>query len=246
MVASVPPLAMILRELLPESVQVESIVPAGSSPHAFDLTPSKAAILEQAALVARIGPGFDDFAATEERTWVYLQTVGAAEGANGHFWTDPQAVLETLPSLRAALSDAFPALSGEIEARSERLGRAIRAKLPQWTNSLRAVRGRSLVLFHDSLTPFCDRFGIRVAGMVEPKPGVEPSAAELIRLAREARTLRPRAVVSEPQLPARPARILAEELGVPVIVVDPYGDGTGGGYVSFVDGLVTKLSEALQ
>lgn len=246
-VTSIPPLAMIARELVPEAVEVESLVPAGSSPHAFDLSPNGARLLERASLVLRIGPGFDDFAASGGPAWAFLGDVGKPARDNGHFWTDPQTVLRALPSLSRALQEALPSQAGEIGRRAKRLEDSIRGRIPQWRARLQPVRGRSLVLFHDSLLPFCDRFGIRVAGMVEPKPGVEPSIAELVQLAKEARRDRPKVVVSEPQLPARPAEVLAREIGVPVLVLDPYGGAAGTkGYIAFMDDLTSRLEEALR
>lgn len=246
-VASIPPLERIARELVPDAVVVESLVPAGSSPHAFDLSPSGARLLERASVVLRIGPGFDDFAASAGPSWAFLGDVAKPASDNGHFWTDPEAVLRALPSLSRALQAALPDHSAEIGARTERLGESIRARLPAWKATLEPVRGRSLVLFHDSLLPFCDRFGIRVAGMVEPKPGVEPSVAELVKLAREARREAPKVVVSEPQLPSRPAEVLAKGLGVPVLTLDPYGgEARARGYIAFLDDLASRLAEALR
>lgn len=246
-VASIPPLAMLARELVPDAVAVETLVPAGSSPHAFDLTPNGARLLEKASLVLRIGPGFDDFAASGRKDWAFLGDVGKPAYDNGHFWTDPEAVLRALPSLSRALEKALPEGAREIRNNAKALEDAIRGRMPEWRVRLEPVRGRSLVLFHDSLLPFCDRFGVRVAGMVEPKPGVEPSVAELLKIARATRRDAPKVVLSEPQLPSRPAEVLAKEIGVPVVVIDPYGgDAASRGYIAFMDDLSSRLAEALR
>ncbi|MCX7799066.1 MAG: metal ABC transporter substrate-binding protein [Fimbriimonadales bacterium] len=245
-VASIAPLETLARELLPSGVEVRSLVSSGASPHAFELPPSRAALLERASLVLRVGPGFDDFAAAPGRQWDYLTEIGGVGTANGHFWTDPEAVLRVLPSLSTALREALPREKAAISRREQALASAIRERLPRWRQRMAPIRGRSVVLFHDALQPFCERFGIEVAGMVEPKPGVEPSMAELVNLAQEAKRLKPKIVVSEPQLPEASARAMARELGVPVVQIDPYGGRGPAGYLAFVDGLVERFAEALR
>jgi ABC-type Zn uptake system ZnuABC Zn-binding protein ZnuA len=245
-VASVPPLAILVRELVPEDVEVRSLVPYGASPHVFDLPPSGAALLERAKLVIRVGPGFDDFAAASGKTWDYLAAIDGVGSANGHFWTDPEAVLDILPSLGRSLRERFPSKQTLISERETAFAEAIRARLKLWNERTAPLSDRSVVLFHDVFEPFCRRFGIKVAGLVEPKPGVEPSLSELISLARRAQTQKPRVVVSEPQLPEAPAEVIAEELGVRVVQIDPYGGREQGGYVEFMDGLIARFEEALR
>lgn len=245
-VASVPPLETIVRELVPQGIEARSLVSPGASPHTFDLPPSGAALLEQAKLVVRIGPGFDDFAASRGKEWTYLSAIGGVNMANGHFWTDPEEVLRILPALSASLGEAFPEAKPTITERERALSDAIRTRFDFWRNQLSPVRGRSVVLFHDALKPFCERFGINVAGVVEPKPGVEPSLAELVAVAKNAERMKPRAVVSEPQLPDAPAKAMARELDVPVVQIDPYGGNSEAGYLAFMDQLVARFVEALR
>jgi ABC-type Zn uptake system ZnuABC Zn-binding protein ZnuA len=85
---------------------------------------------------------------------------------------------------------------------------------------------RPLVPLHAAWGAFAARYGIALLAPVESRAAEEPTPRTLAALADAARAGGAAAVLVEPQLPAAAARALAETLGVPVIVADPYGDAS--------------------
>ncbi|HSJ96308.1 MAG TPA: metal ABC transporter substrate-binding protein, partial [Myxococcota bacterium] len=61
-VATIEPLAMIVRELTGERATVSVLVPPGASPHTFDPRPGDVARLADAALLVAVGGDFDGWA----------------------------------------------------------------------------------------------------------------------------------------------------------------------------------------
>lgn len=60
-VTSIKPLGLLVRAIAPDSVNVTTLVPAGSSPHTYQMRPSQRRALEQADLVVWIGPDMETF-----------------------------------------------------------------------------------------------------------------------------------------------------------------------------------------
>src|SRR5690606_13696753 len=81
----------------------------------------------------------------------------------------------------------------------------------------------ALVAFHPSWTYFCDRYGIAIAAYVEPFPGKEPTPQTIQALVRDLASAQRRVVLSEVQLPAKSAEVLAESLPGRVALIDPLG-----------------------
>jgi ABC-type Zn uptake system ZnuABC Zn-binding protein ZnuA len=68
---------------------------------------------------------------------------------------------------------------------------------------------------------------LRLAGAIEPFPGREPSPKFLHDLISTTKRLQIKALFTEPQLPERPARVMAEAAGIPVYQLDPEGGQEG-------------------
>jgi ABC-type Zn uptake system ZnuABC Zn-binding protein ZnuA len=106
---------------------------------------------------------------------------------------------------------------------------------------------RRIVTFHGSLFYFAARYGLQVAGVVQPVPGAEPSAQHVQALLAELRAPEPAALFVEPQLESQLAQALAREAGVAVHTIDPIGGGPGAAsYEEMLRGIVRALDAALR
>lgn len=238
-VATIEPVAMIVRELVRDPAAVSTLVPPGASPHHFDPRPSDVARLADAALLVAVGGELDRWAerllgaAGRPIEVLRLLEVPGADplpaGGPGaahdpHLWLDPIRVRDALaPAIAERLARLDPAGAADTAARlvdfQERLGRLdaeVRATL--------AGRGRAYVAFHAAWRYFGARYGLEEVGVVQEAPGEEPTPRELARLAEAARRAGVRAILVEPQLDPRVARILAAEFGGETVQVDPNGD----------------------
>jgi ABC-type Zn uptake system ZnuABC Zn-binding protein ZnuA len=91
------------------------------------------------------------------------------------------------------------------------------------------------------------RYGLEYAGVIEPYPGKEPMPRHIEKLVRRLQQARAKAVFSEPQLPERPAQVLAETAGVKLRVLDVTGGLPGRmTYAELILYNARVLREALQ
>ncbi|HVL38222.1 MAG TPA: metal ABC transporter substrate-binding protein [Fimbriimonadaceae bacterium] len=117
-----------------------------------------------------------------------------------------------------------------------------------WVASLQPFNGRPIVTYHRSLSYFAHRFGLRVVGELEPKPGIEPTPGHLASLLRHAQSSGVRAIIQEGFFPDRHAKFVAGRIGG-VVVKIPQSVGheaAAKDYISLIDTIVSRISGALR
>jgi ABC-type Zn uptake system ZnuABC Zn-binding protein ZnuA len=139
-----------------------------------------------------------------------------------HFWLDPvrmqqavDVIVGALTNLDAEEGPLYRQRGEEVKQSLHELHREIARRSGAWTK-------RSIVTFHESMRYFADRYKLDVVAVVEPRPGQEPTPkhlAEVVDVLKKTGA----ALLSEPQLDPRPARVLASEAGVAVFEIDPQG-----------------------
>jgi ABC-type Zn uptake system ZnuABC Zn-binding protein ZnuA len=248
-VTTTPDLKSIAERVAGGAARVESLVPPGTDPEAFEPRPSHLALLGDAALVVRIGAGFDEWldsllAQTNNprlrrggagyldlSTEIALVEVqgrsvehrsGHAHGsANPHYWLDPANAEIMSAHIAEALTRAAPGEGDAIAAAQARFAADLKAGIARWTAALAQYRGAPVVAYHNSWPYFARRFRLNIVEAIEEKEGVPPSAARLARLAARMRAEKVRAILHEPFQPIDAARFLAGRTGAPIVVMAP-------------------------
>jgi ABC-type Zn uptake system ZnuABC Zn-binding protein ZnuA len=149
-------------------------------------------------------------------------------------------VAEALAGHDPAGAEGYKARGARVAAELEALDHELRGRAEHW-------RKRVIVTFHGSFFYFAARYGLTVAAVVEPLPGREPTPRSLVRVLEAAREHGAAAVFTEPQLDPVPARVIAEETGLPVFELDPVGGGPGvESYEALLRRNAAVLDEALR
>ncbi len=166
---------------------------------------------------------------------------------NTHFWLDPENAKIMAHNIVEGLKRVAPGDAAVFEQNRQRFVQRIDAALPGWTQKLAPFRGTKIVTYHTDLPYFSRRFGLVVAGYVEPKPGIPPSPAHVAELIQRIRAEKiPLLVVvnySDERLPKR----IAEESGAKALMVPLSVGGAKGTdtYVALIDHLVNEVAGAL-
>jgi ABC-type Zn uptake system ZnuABC Zn-binding protein ZnuA len=226
-VVTIEPLRQLVVALGGDRVTAVALVPPGASPHVFEPRPGDLARAANAQLLMRMGGGLDDWAARlfDAVNSGARQLVLLGSGRRDpHVWLDPIRVRDGLaPAIAAALAAVDPTSANDyarhladFEERLTALDGEIRGIL--------AGHGRHYVAFHAAWRYFARRYGLEEVAVVEEAGGEEPTPGELAQLVRAARRIGVPAILVEPQLDPRIARILAAEFGGTLVEVDPLGD----------------------
>jgi ABC-type Zn uptake system ZnuABC Zn-binding protein ZnuA len=225
-------------------VTVESIVPAGVDPEAFEPRPGDLGRLRRADLLVRVGLGYDYWldalitqvgekrlmrggeANLDASTGIPLLEIrgqsvvnegGHAHGvANPHYWLDPQNAITVTAGIEEALVRIAPGRRETLRANREEFLSQLETRRARWTRTLAPFAGSKLIAYHNSWPYFARRFRLDVIAFIEPKAGVAPSPAHLARVIAEGRKAQVRAILHEPFEPEDASRFVAGKLAVPV------------------------------
>ncbi len=101
--------------------------------------------------------------------------------------------------------DAFLESQGELDL------------LGGWLGRMRAYRGTRVVVDHNQWIYFAQRFGLNIAGMMEPKPGLPPTTRHLRVLIKDMRTQDVKLILLGAYFDPRHARFLAKHTDAKVV-----------------------------
>jgi ABC-type Zn uptake system ZnuABC Zn-binding protein ZnuA len=229
-------LADITRNVTGDRLTVESLIPLGVDPHAYQPTPQDAARITNASVLILNGvnlEGFLDPILQNEANKNQL-TIKASDGLSArpnptgdnsggdpHFWLDPNNVIRYVENIRDGLTNADPAGESVYRANADKYITSIKI-LDKWISSqVQQVpeTRRLLVTNHDSLGYFADRYGFKVIGAIIPSisSGAAPSAQELASLITSIRSSGAPAIFLETGTNTQLADQIAAETGVRVV-----------------------------
>lgn len=236
-VATLHPYADLLRQIVGDRADVVQLLPSGASPHTFDPTPSQARSIAGAALVVMNG-GVDAWAtrlvaSAAQHTSLFVVTQSLpfdpiqgsdGAGANPHVWLDASLMAALTPLLVKALSAVDPVDAASFEANGASVTTSLKHLDDELAQALAPLRGAPFVPFHDGWPYFARRYGLDLIASIEPAAGREPSPRTIAEAVAIIRRTHAKAVFDERQLNPRPAQVVAEAAGVPLVPLDPLGD----------------------
>jgi len=245
--ADIVPMADFCRAVGGEMVEVETLVPPGASPHAYELTTGQMRFLADADVMVTVGLGLTPWAeevfskadnpdlvtvvagevipTTELITTAFdAEGGGDGEGHTGeaaydpHVWLDPNLVRYIIAAIRDGLIRVDPENASTYRENAAAYEEELAQLDTEIRDRLDTLASRKFVAFHSSWTYFAARYGLDQVGVIEEQPGKEPSAGEIAELVDMVESRGVRVVFAEPQFSARAAEAVAEESGGEVVV----------------------------
>jgi zinc/manganese transport system substrate-binding protein len=274
-VATVPDLAAIAREIGGEAVRVESLSTATQDPHFVDPNPAFAVSLNRADLLLLVGmelevgwlptlvqgarnpriqpgaPGYCDASRFVEPLEVPTERVDRSMGdvhsaGNPHYLADPRAGEAVARGVAGRLAALDPKNAEEYRRRADRLVARLRDVRERAETELGALRGAPVLSYHRSWAYLTDWLGLAQVGFLEPKPGIPPNPSHVAQLIAGAARTRPRLLLQEAHYPDGTSRIVAGRIGARLVKLPGGTDfRSGQGYPEHIADLVRLLREAL-
>jgi len=167
---------------------------------------------------------------------------------NPHFAHDPA----NGKIMAAHLAEVFGRLDAAnaafYQANLKRFNERLDLKLVEWAKLMEPYRGTKVVTYHKSYEYFAARFGLKVIGQIEPKPGLEPSPTHISALITRTKEAGAKLVMIEPNRPRKTPQYVADAIGAKLVIVP----GMVGGqekikdYFSLFDYDVAQIMAALK
>jgi zinc/manganese transport system substrate-binding protein len=103
-------------------------------------------------------------------------------GGNPHFQLDPIRMGKAAVLIAERLGELDAANKAKYLENAKALQSKLEAKTKDWKARIEKSGVKELVTYHKSFTYFLDRFGLKAAAQLEPKPGIPPTASHVMEV----------------------------------------------------------------
>lgn len=274
--ATVPEWGALARELGGDKVSVTVATSAMQDPHHVEAKPSLIARARNADLIVATGaeleagwlpmvvqqagnskvragqPGYFE-AASVVPMLEKPARLDRAEGdvhasGNPHVQTDPRNIARVAVALAARLAQVDPANADYYRTRQTAFSDRWAAAIARWEKDAAPLRGVRVIVQHKGFPYLLDWLGMREAGALEPKPGVEPTTSHLAEILALLKSQPIRMVIRAAYQDDRPSQWLADRTKVNLVVLPFSVGGTPGAsdLYGLYDDTVRRLLEGMR
>ncbi|MCX7041731.1 MAG: zinc ABC transporter substrate-binding protein [Gammaproteobacteria bacterium] len=162
---------------------------------------------------------------------------------NPHVQMDPYRVLAIAKALDARLVKLDPANAAYYQQRLAAFSTRWTAAIKRWEAKAAPLKGRNIVVHHDSWIYLTQWLGMKQIGALEPKPGVPPTSSHLAALVESAKSSNTLAIVRGAYQDAKASEWLSSRTGVPAVSL-PFtvgGDAASKDLFGMFDSTIDKL-----
>lgn len=247
--ATIFPIYDIAKNIVGDNAEVILLIPSGSSPHSYSLTPGQIAGIRQAQALFAIGHGLDnsivksvaniaDISVTNVDQQIQLHTYSEEKKLPGttanlidpHYWLTVPNAKQIAITISNQMQTIDPANNEEYK---QNLASYL-DQLDSLENELQALSQQvtqpSIITVHNSWSYFAEQYRLQTAGSYEPLEGREPSLKDIQRLQQTIKQHKITTFFTEPQKPISTAtKLFKDEFGLNIAVLDPIGGGEEGG-----------------
>ena len=273
-VASIGPLHALASAVMGDLGEPVQIVRGYGSPHTYQMRPSDAERLRDAALILWVGPALETFlerplatARGRDGTRVLVMSAlpelellpnrkagvidahghdhGDTRGSyDAHIWLSPYNAKVMAAAIAAALAEIDPHNAPVYSANLRRFERRVDDMQTDITARLAPVRAVPFVVFHDAFQYFEKSFDLAAVGSLTVSPNRQPSAKRVKALRREIERSGARCVFREPQFESALVATLLEGTNARTGVLDPLGTDVTPGPDAYIE-LMSSNADAL-
>ena len=275
-VATTPDLAALVTEIGGDAVEVKALAKPTEDPHFVDAKPSHIVTLNRADVLIEGGaelelgwlPALLESARNEKIAAGAPGRISASQGVrllevptsfdrshgdvhalgNPHYLLDPVNVKLIVAQIAAHLSQVEPGSAALFKANLATFNATLDRKLVEWQKTLAPYRGAKIVTYHKDFVYLAQRFQLEVVENLEPKPGIAPSAAHLVRVVNTMKAERARVILVQPFQSRKTAETVARQTDAVVLDVAQQPGAVKGTttYFDLMDSIVRTLAAALQ
>ncbi len=246
------PITLFTEAVAGDCATVTALIPANLGPHDFQATPSDVSAIGKAQVLVKNGldmEGFlnkiidsvDNSNLVVIDTSVGVATIDTTEGehqhhhdkhhghghgeVNPHIWLDPLRAVQQVENIRDGLVKADQSCAEGYKSNAANFISQLKGLNSELSKKLNPYSGKTFVAFHDFAPYFAQRYALKAEYLVD-LPEMNPSPADLQRVAQEVKSSQLKALLSEPQEGSRSFNALAKDLGVQVSIFNPLETGS--------------------
>jgi zinc/manganese transport system substrate-binding protein len=167
-------------------------------------------------------------------------------GGNPHIQTDPRNIALVAKALGERLQQVDPAHAAQYAQQLTSFNQRWQQAMTRWNTQAAPLRGQAVVSQHKAFVYLYDWLGLKEVAVLEPKPGVEPTASHLQSVVNTLKTTPARMVLYAAYQDPRASEWLSKNAGLPAVKIPSTVGGTEGAkdLFSLFDDTVARLLAA--
>jgi zinc/manganese transport system substrate-binding protein len=274
-VATVPDLAALAREVGGKHISVLSLSLPTQDPHFVDARPhlvlelSKADLLVAVGLdlevgwlpalqrgarnptIAAGGRGFLDCSRYARKLEIPRGKIDRSmgdihPGGNPHYLYSPLEAYNCARAIATRLGEIDPPRAATYRANLRQFGKRLTARVRVWKKVMAPHHGKAVISYHRSWIYLLDWLGLENVATFEPKPGIPPSASHVAKVMRRAKERGVKVILQESYYPDRTGKLVARRVGAQLVQISGGADvSKGESYIAHMDHLIDTLAGAL-
>jgi len=138
---------------------------------------------------------------------------------NPHIQTDPRNIAQVATALAARLQQVDAAHAAQYAQRQADFSQRWQQATARWTAQGAPLKGASVVSQHKAFAYLYDWLGMKEVAVLEPKPGVEPTASHLQEVLAALKGVPARMVLYTAYQDPRPSEWLNKNTGIPAVKI---------------------------
>ncbi len=249
------PITLFTEAVAGDCATVTALIPPNLGPHDFQATPADVSALGKAQVLVKNGLDMEGFLdkmveSVDNSELVVIDTskgvatIDSPEGGhddhdddhdddhghghgeiNPHIWLDPLRAVQQVENIRDGLIAADKSCEEGYTTNAASFVSQLKDLNTEFSAQLKPYAGKTFVAFHDFAPYFAQRYSLNAEYLVD-LPEMNPSPADLQRVAAEVKSSELKALLSEPQEGSQSFNALAKDLGVEVVVFNPLETGS--------------------
>ena len=263
---SILPQAGFIEAIGGDKVEVVVMVPPGSSPHTYEVTPDQRTRLSNAKMYAKVGSPIEF-----ELTWLdklidinrSMEVVDCAkgielmemvedehehegdsehqhEGLDPHIWLSVKNVMIMVQNICDGLVLVDAGNKSYYQANCADYLKKLADLDNDLEEDLSDVSNRNFIVFHPSFGYFARDYGLNQIAVEQE--GKEPDADYIIRMIKEAKEFNIKVVFVSPQYNTTSAKSIAKEIGGQVVSIDPLAKD----FITNMRAIESAMKQAMQ
>jgi zinc/manganese transport system substrate-binding protein len=141
-----------------------------------------------------------------------------AEG-NPHIQTDPRNLLPIAKAVSARMQQLDPENAAYYQTQLTQFDQTWQTNLQRWQKQAAPLHGVKVWYQHDGYPYMNAWLGLNQVGVLEPRPGVEPSSRQLADILQRQQSVQGRMVIASAYLNDAPSKWLSEKANIPMVVL---------------------------
>ena len=155
-----------------------------------------------------------------EKPVVLDRSLGDIHAAgNPHFHFDPKRILQIAGALTMRLEKIDPANAERYQKNGLDFSREWTQAMGRWEQQFKALRGKRIVVSHNSWVYLEQWLGLIKVATLEPKPGIPPGSGHLSKVLSELKQNPADMILYADYQSDKPARWLSQKTGIPIVAL---------------------------